>query len=110
MDASTNSLLWDFLSFRVFMTPALLLVVYYFGAITGPLLIFWFISKTRQLANQASAVPRRGRLRDSIMGDNRGVIVTAGIVMLVILEIFWRMMFEFFIAYFQIHNALMGMG
>ena len=110
MDASTSSLLWDFLSFRVLMTPAILLVVYYFGAITGPLVIFWFIRKTRQLASEVSATPKRGRLRESIIAENRGLIVTAGILMLVILEIFWRMLFEFFIAYFQIHNALMGMG
>lgn len=110
MDSSATSLLWDFLSFRVLMTPAILVVVYYFGAITGPLAIFWFMRKIGQATTEASAFPRRGRLRGSFTGEHKGWLIAAGIVMLVLLEIFWRMIFEFFIAYFQIHNALMGMG
>ena len=110
MDTSATSLFWDFVSFRVLMTPAILLVVYYFGAITGPLFIIWFMRKIGRATNETSAFPRRGRLRESIVGENKGMLITAGIIMFVLLEIFWRMIFEFFIAYFQIHNALMGMG
>lgn len=109
MDNSSTSLFWDFLSFRVLMTPAILVVVYYFGAILGPLAVFWFFRKTSQVQGEETAVPKRGRLRDSL-DENRSLLIGVAVVVLVLMEIFWRMMFEFFIAYFQIHNALMGMG
>lgn len=110
MEGSTGSLLLDFLSFRVLMTPAILVVVYYFGAIIVPLVMFWFVYKARQVIPDAGAPARRGRLRESIVSDNRSLLFIAGMVIFILLEVFWRMMFEFFIAYFQIHNALMGMG
>jgi len=110
MPAETSSLLWDFLSFRVLMTPALLVFIYYFGAIMAPLAVFLFFAKARQVASDLEAVPRRGRLRDSLVGRHKGKIFFAALIMFIIMEIFWRMMFEFFIAYFQIHNALMLMA
>ena len=110
MDASTTSLLWDFLSFRVLMTPAILVVVYYFGAIVVPLAIILLLQNARQAAGDIPMATRRGRLRESFLGDHRGKLVVAGVLLFIMMEIFWRMMFEFFIAYFQIHNALMGMG
>lgn len=110
MDTSTSSLVWDFLSFRVLMTPAILVVVYYFGAIVVPLAIAWFLRRAGRVSADMQVTPRRGRLRESLMGENKGLLVLAGVLMFILLEIFWRMMFEFFIAYFQIHNALMGLS
>lgn len=110
MDGSTASLFWDFLSFRVLMTPAILVVVYYFGAIAGPLAVIIFLKKAGQVSGLSSpATPRRGQLRESI-NESKSLLILAGVILLIILEVFWRMLFEFLIAYFQIHNALMGMG
>jgi len=107
MDTAANSLFWDFISFRVLMTPAILVVVYYVGAVTGPLLLIWFFRKTSQAARDVVATPRKGRLRESVIHDNSAMLVIISVILIIIMEIAWRMLFEILIAYFQIHNALM---
>lgn len=107
MDTASTSLFWDFVSFRVLMTPAILVVVYYVGAITGPLLLIWFFRKTSQAARDVEVTPRKGRLRESVIRDNSSMLVIITVVLVIVMEIAWRMLFEILIAYFQIHNALM---
>lgn len=107
MDTASTSLFWDFVSFRVLMTPAILVIVYYIGAITGPLLLIWFFRKTSQISNDMAVTPKKGRLRESVITDNNNIGVITAIVLIIFMEIGWRMLFEILIAYFQIHNALM---
>jgi hypothetical protein len=90
------------------MTPAILVAVYYFGAVGVPVAVFWILRKTSHLSEGTAGSARRGQLRESL-GDRKGMLLAAGIVVFIIMEVFWRMLFEFLIAYFQIHNALMGL-
>ncbi|MGD2116885.1 MAG: DUF4282 domain-containing protein [Chromatiales bacterium] len=105
-----NSLFWDIVSFRVFVTPAVLLAMYYFGAIAVPALMFWFMRgswhKTKDLLGEQAVARVRGSV--SVGRKSRAVMLAGAVFMFLMLELFWRMMFEFLIAYFQIHNALTG--
>jgi hypothetical protein len=110
MDLTTSSLLMDFLSFRVLMSPAVLLVIYYFGAVAVPLLVVIYIKKSFKAIEKDISPVHKSHLRRGIevsgIGQYRGRIVFYAFVMFVMMEFFWRMMFEFFIAYYQMHNAL----
>lgn len=107
MEVAGTSLFWDFISFRVLMTPAILVIVYYVGAIAGPLILIWFFRKTSQASRDMAATPRKGRLRESVITDNSSILIISAITLIIVMEIGWRMLFEILIAYFQIHNALM---
>ncbi|CUA97315.1 DUF4282 domain-containing protein [Thiomonas bhubaneswarensis] len=97
----------DFFSFRTFISLDVLRVVYALGAIGMPLMAWalWLWLRRyalwnwmRRAAEQTTArvVPRRWRL--------------AGMVLFVMcflcMELMWRMMFEFIIAYLQMRDAL----
>ena len=109
MPADT-SLFWDIVSFRVLVTPAVLLVMYYLGAIAVPLLIAWFARNSVRKAKSLLDEQTLEQVRDAaaIGRTSRSGLITGSVLVFFLLELFWRMLFEFLIAYFQIHNALMG--
>ena len=79
----------NFLTFKTFITPFFLMLFYYIGAVLVPFVIYYkrgFIIKKIAINNHAKAFL---------------------IFIFFMLEIMWRIMFEFMIGYFQIHNALM---
>jgi len=91
--------MWDFLTFRSFITPDLLIITYYIGAVVMPLLSF---AMTLWIKNKISleidlGVDRRYRY----------AFYLSLIGCFICMEIFWRVMFEFMIAYFDMHDALM---
>jgi hypothetical protein len=110
VDTAASSLLTDFLSFRLLISPAVLLVIYYLGAVVVPVLIAVYIRKSLQAAEQGLSPTHKGYLRRGIEASGvkqyKGRIIFYAVVMFVMMEFFWRMMFEFFIAYYQMHNAL----
>lgn len=92
------------------MTPAILVFVYYAGAILLPIPGFWLLNKMTRPLPQDSEPVRKGHLRHKAVSQYRGMVYFMAISGFILMEIFWRMLFEFFIAYFQIHNALMNMS
>ena len=90
MEMNTGSLLWDFLSFRVLMTPAILVFVYYAGAILLPIPGFWLLNKLTQPAEGAELSGRKGHLRQSPIANYRGLIYFVAFIGFIIMEIFWR--------------------
>jgi len=93
----------DFLTFKTFLTPTLLLIFYYFGAIIIPVVSYsiakWVKSsyfKKENSDNKMTVTPKQKR---SIVG--------IALLCFLCMELFWRVMFEFFIAYFDMHDALM---
>ncbi len=114
MNAADTNLLMDFLSFRVLLTPAILVMVYYAGAIFMPLAGWWVYLKLRGKAGSIG-VHARGRLRDAAAANESASrwkkrLVFLAVVSFLIMELAWRMLIEFFIAYFQMHNALMNLS
>ncbi len=112
MTGSESNLLLDLLSFRLLITPSLLVLVYYFGAVIMPLMGFMLYRKLARKASSMISEPRKGQLRESLEDHGLGkrykrYFMLLALLGFIMMEIAWRMLIEFFIAYFQMHNALM---
>ena len=97
----------DFLTFKTFISPTVLIVMYIFGAIIMPLMAWWMALKVRKyLPSEVESIKKslfsKMRLRDKV------ILISMALLMLLCMEICWRMMFEFLIAYMQIHDVLVG--
>lgn len=93
----------DFLTFRYLISPYVLLVFYYLGAVMLPLTMwfFWGWLKRRYL-RLSQAQNKLGALgRDYLSPAQRAVIIIGCVLCFFMMELFWRMMFEFVIAYFH---------
>ena len=97
----------DFLMFNSFITPALLLLLYYVGALIIPI-FSWFILlwiKKRYFSSISNRI--KNEIRKNTTFLQRFTFLVAFIFCFLCMELFWRVMFEFFIAYFDMHDALM---
>jgi len=98
----------DFLSFRSFISTEVLIIFYYIGAVIFPfglmLLFSWFIKKYKIV----DAAYQKGS--DAIWGllnkKQKIRLVAILITLLLFMELFWRMLFEFLIAYMQMRDAI----
>ena len=102
----------DFLKFQSFISPDVLIVCYYLGAVAIPV-ASWFVMqwarrKYPALSNAMNAGKQAATV--AISKRYRGWFLAAFALMFMIMEIVWRMMFEFMIAYFQMREALMGIA
>lgn len=99
----------DFLNFRFFISPYVLVICYYIGALCVPvgswflaLLIkhkYWLVSDVYKLSK--ITFNKITRTKDRV------ILCTLFILFFICLEIMWRMMFEFLIAYLQMREAFM---
>ncbi len=103
--------LLDFLAFRHFIAADILILCYYIGAILFPLALY--LSRTYLLhkipwLNQiyADIMSRIGTL--SSQKKLLGIVFF--LVILGMMEIAWRMMFEMMIGYFQMHDYLQALS
>lgn len=87
----------DFLTFNKLITPYILIIVYYMGALFIPFLFFiykrYFSKKIYSFLNI----------------DKRWQIITLWVIyimMILFMELGWRVFIEFFIAYFDMHDIL----
>lgn len=100
--------LHDFLVFQVHISPAVLLVAYYVGALLIPVLVYDMSRRFNQrLAREDWRVP--DRYKAGLLA-RRGRVIGYAVVALLLGELAWRMMFEFLVAYFQMHEALTRMS
>jgi len=93
--------MWDFLTFKSFITPDLLIIIYYMGAVVMPLFSYIIY---RWLRGKLSVYYDL-----TIYMNYKYLLYIPSFVCFICMEIFWRVMFEFFIAYFDMHDALVGM-
>ena len=99
--------LLDFLSFKTFITPSILIVCYYLGALGAPLFtIGMFIWARREAAKQGFAPENYSLWTRWATQQNQLLVLLMFIGMFICMEIGWRMMFEFMLAYFQMRDAL----
>jgi len=97
----------DFLTFQTFITPTLLIIMYYIGAVLIPL-FSWYLAKwikTSYFSEISKNIKKEIQTRTTTM--QRFIMYTAFIICFLCMEIFWRVIFEFLIAYFNMHDALM---
>jgi len=94
----------DVLTFRTFVSPSVLVAVYYVGAISIPLLA-WLLAR-RVVAGLQSRDTRWEVGRSGQRGGSRTRVGALTLLIFLGMELGWRMLFEFLLAYFQIRDAL----
>ena len=98
----------DFLTFKTFISIEALIVFYYIGALLVPIGIFlslsWFIDKFSLI--KSSLKQSKELLWARLTGTQKFKITLFLTVIFLFMELFWRMLFEFLIAYIQIRDAL----
>jgi len=92
----------DFLTFQTFITPSLLIFIYYIGALLIPVFSWYFVHWIRTVYKK--------ELEHNTTFEQRFIVYTVFFISFICLEIFWRVIFEFFIAYFDMHDALMKLA
>ena len=98
----------DFLIFKSFISPTMLIVFYYFGAIIMPIFIWFFcrfIMLKIFLFKQSHTVVNQ-IVWKSMKLKYKFVFIILFILLFIFMQIIWRMIFEFLIAYMQIRDAL----
>ena len=90
--------LYDILSFKTFISPYMLYIFYYMGAILVPLLMMKYSYKIYAFLeiDINKIIPKEYKFK----------IYSVSILMFIFLEILWRMMFEYLLAFLQIRDAL----
>ena len=99
----------EFLAFKSFISTEVLIIFYYLGALILPigvwLLLTWLIRKYR-LLNTAYESGRE-IIWKSLNRKQQAKIVVFFVTSFLFMELFWRMFFEFLIAYMQMRDALL---
>ena len=99
----------DFLTFKSFISTEVLIVFYYIGAIILPAgtwyLVTWLIQKY-ELVNIAYE-KGKDTIWNSLNKKQKNKLIIFLISSFIFMELFWRMLFEFLIAYMQIRDALL---
>ena len=99
----------DFLTFKSFISTEVLIIFYYLGALILPigvwLLLTWLIRKYR-LVNTAY---ENGKeiIWKSLNRKQQTKLIVLFTTSFLFMELFWRMFFEFLIAYMQMRDALL---
>jgi len=89
----------DFLTFQTFITPTLLIFIYYVGTVLIPI-FSWYLARWIKTVYKTE-------IETYTTFKQRSIGYAAFLICFFCMEIFWRVMFEFFIAYFDMHDALM---
>ena len=102
----------DFLNFRLFISPYVLVACYYIGGIGMPVaswfLLLWIRRRFTVAADIHDAAATT--LIDNTGLNNRFLLSLLFIACFICMEIAWRMLFEFLIAYLQMREALMELA
>ena len=107
---ASSRLAWDVLTFRTFISPPVLIFIYYLGAVGIPLLV-WRIARPvkRRLSdiNLPEVELPGAPVTHSLPPSTR--VIAYSLAAFVLMELLWRLMFEFLLAYFQMHDYLAAM-
>ena len=100
----------DFLTFKSFISTEVLIIFYYIGALILPigiwLLFTWLIGKYHFI----NTTYENGKeiIWKSLNKKQQTKLIGIFIFSFLFMELFWRMLFEFLIAYMQIRDALVN--
>ena len=98
----------DFLTFKTFISPTALIVFYYMGAIVMPLFIWffsrWIMKKITMMEQSYQVAKNMGW--GSLTLKHKILFIVLFVMIFLFMQVLWRMMFEFLIAYMQIREAL----
>ncbi len=99
----------DFLTFKSFISTEVLIIFYYLGALILPIGIWLFLTWLIQKYKLFNTAYESGKeiIWKSLNKKQKTKLVAFFIISFLFMEIFWRMFFEFLIAYMQIRDALL---
>ena len=99
----------DFLSFEHLISLKALIAFYYLGALVLPVAIWAFISWIRKKVPLFGAAMNAGTslVGTTLSTKQKVYFSTLFVVSFMMAELFWRILFEFLIAFIQMRNALM---
>ena len=99
----------DFFTFKTFISTEALIIFYYLGAIILPIFLWfmlsWFVRKYKLL----EITYKNGKefFWKLLTKKQQTKFIILFLVAFLFMELFWRMLFEFLIAYMQIRDALL---
>jgi uncharacterized membrane protein len=103
----------EFLRFEKFISKEALIVFYYLGALALPGFLIlsarWAAHRFHHLGD-AARTAGKDILWNTLDGNHKLKLTIAFVACLLLMELFWRMLFEFLIAYMQIHDALLHLS
>ena len=100
----------DFLTFKSFISTEVLIIFYYIGALILPVGIWFFLAwlvRKYKFLNTAYENSKT-MVWESLNKQQQTKLVAIFITCFLFMELFWRMLFEFLIAYMQIRDALIN--
>lgn len=100
----------DFLIFKSFMSPWALIVIYYMGAVVLPVAGWVWIFGHYGSSDSVGGVFQAGGHALWHKLDKKRQLRWVGvfIVLFLLMELFWRILFEFLIGYMQMRDALVS--
>jgi len=98
----------DFLTFQTFITPTLLILIYYVGAVVIPLISWYFARWVKRSYFSELSVHIKKSVQTHSTPKQRFIVLVVFLIAFLCMEICWRVLFEFLIAYFDMHDALMN--
>jgi hypothetical protein len=100
----------DFLTFKTFISTEALIMFYYIGALILPIGIWGFLTWLIRKYKDINAAYENGKVIvwKALDKQQQMKLVSFFIATFLFLELFWRMLFEFLIAYMQIRDALLN--
>lgn len=98
----------DFLTFKSFISAEVLIVFYYIGAVIMPFGAWYFViwSIRRYAIVKGTYETAKATLWKSLDLKQKSGLIIVLLASFLLMELFWRMLFEFLIAYIQIRDAL----
>jgi len=99
----------DFLTFKDFISIPVLISFYYFGAVVFPFFMWifskWLVKKYR-LINEVHTKGKEA-LWKLLNTQQKIKLIAVFVVAFIFMELFWRMLFEYLIAFMQMRDALL---
>ena len=102
----------DFLNFRLFISTYVLVACYYIGAIGMPVASWFLLLWIRRRFAIAAEIhdATKTALTDTTGRKERVLFYLLFLGCFICMEILWRMLFEFLIAYLQMREALVNLA
>ncbi len=99
----------DFLTFKSFISTEVLIIFYYIGAVILPVGVWFLVIWLTRKYNFVDAAYNKGKetIWQSLNKKQQTKLVMFFISFFLFMELIWRMLFEFLIAYMQMRDALL---
>jgi hypothetical protein len=100
----------DFITFKRFISIEVLILFYYMGAVILPISAWFFVTWLIKKYDLLHVAYEKGKatLWNALNTRQKSKLIAFFIFAFIFMELFWRMLFEFLIAYLQIRDALLA--